>query len=218
MHAVAVPLYAKESWDFTYMVTNIYDYEIYNLTVKDYFGANLDVAFLSSTKGTYSQFTNKPGRQQRFIWTIESLAPFETVTLKLEVSTGLNPAKKQEFTQAGLKVLNSGATVKWTNATKRKGSAESGQVAVWAGVETSSTAGAIAGYVKNATTEEPLVDYVVDLHDLTGVLLTSVATDQNGFYSFSNLPPMDYIVICLGSSYTATVTIEKVTRVDFEFD
>ena len=97
------------------MVTNIY-----NLIVKDHFGADLNVAFLNSTKGTYTQYTNKPGRQQRFTWTIESLVPFETVTLKLEVSTGLNPAKKQEFIEAGLKVLNPGATVKYMHACKCK--------------------------------------------------------------------------------------------------
>lgn len=212
----AVPLRTKESWNFTILVTNIYDYEIYNLTVKDHFGANLDVAFLSSTKGTYTQYTNKPGRQQRFTWTIESLAPFETVTLKLEVSTGLNPAKKQQFTSAGLKILNSGATVKWVNASGRQGSAESGQISIWAGVSVSDTAGAIAGYVTSVG--EPLRGYVIELRDSTGTLVATTTTDKNGFYGFSSLAPTDYTVICLTQSYTATVKAEQVKRIDFEFD
>jgi len=215
---VAVSLHTEESWDFTYMVTNTYDYEIYNLTVKDHFGANLDVAFLSSTRGTYTQYTNKPGRQQRFTWIIENLAPFETVTLKLEVSTGLNPAKKQQFTSAGLKILNSGATVKWVNASGHQGSAESGQISIWAGVSVSDTTGAIAGYVTNAITEEPLRGYVVELQDSTGTLVATTTTDKNGFYAFSSLAPTDYTVICSTQSYTTTVTAEQVKRIDFELD
>lgn len=129
----ALPLHILENWNFTYMVTNIYDYEATDVVVKDHFGANLDVSFVSSTKGTYTQYTNKPGRQQRFEWNIDNLAPWETVTLKLKVSTGLNPAKKQEFTQAGLKILNSGATIKWINSTGHQESAETDQVSVWAG-------------------------------------------------------------------------------------
>lgn len=214
----AVPLRTKESWNFTFMVTNIYDYEIYDLTVKDHFGANLDVVFLSSTKGTYTQYTNKPGRQQRFTWTIESLAPFETVTLKLEVSTGLNPAKKQEFTGAGLEILNSGANVKWVNASGRQGSAESGQISIWAGVSVSDTTGAIAGYVTYVNTREPLRRYVVELRDSTGTLVATTTTDKNGFYDLSSLAPTDYTVICSTRSYPATVTAEQVKRIDFEFD
>jgi hypothetical protein len=117
------------------MVTNIYDYEISDVIVKDNFGANLDVSFVSSTKGTYTQYANKPSRQQRFEWNIGTLAPFETVTLKLKVTTSLNPAKKQEFTEAGLKILNSGATVKWRNNTGHQDSAETDQVSVWAGLK-----------------------------------------------------------------------------------
>ena len=214
----AVLLYTEESWNFTYVVTNVYDYEIYNLTVKDHFGANLDVAFISSTKGTYTQYTNKPGRQQRFTWTIESLAPLETVILKLEVSTGLNPAKKQEFTEAGLRVLNSGATVKWVNSSGHQGSDESGQVSIWAGVSVSDTTGAIAGYVTNAITGEPLRGYVIELRDSAGILVATTTTDKNGFYALSSLAPTDYTIICSTQSYTATVTAEQVKRIDFEFD
>jgi len=213
----AVPLYTSESWNFTIIVTNIYDYNMTNVTVKDYFGANLNVALIGLTKGTYKQFINKPTLQQRYEWNIGNLAPWETVTLKLKVSTGLNPANKQEFTKAGLKILNSGATVKWINSAGYQESAETGQVSIWAGVSVSSTTGAIAGYVRNATTGEPLQDYVVELRSLTGELLASVTTDKNGFYAFSGLEPTDYTVICQTISYTVTVVAEQVTRVDFEF-
>jgi murein DD-endopeptidase MepM/ murein hydrolase activator NlpD len=216
--AAAVQLYAKNSWNLTYTITNVYDYEIYDLTVKDHFGANLDVAFLSSTKGLYMQYTNKPGRQQRFTWSIETLAPSETVTLILEVSTGLNPAQKQEFTSAGLKVLNSGANVKWLDGSGHQGSAESGQISIWAGVSVSDATGAIAGYAKNAITGEPLRGYVIELRDSTGTLAATTTTDKNGFYAFSSLAPTDYTVICSTESYTATVTAEQVKRIDFEFD
>lgn len=211
----AIPLFTKAVWNFTYTMTNVQEYEIFNVIVKDHFGANANVAFISSTRGTYTQYSNKPGRQQRFEWTIGSLAPWETVTLKLKVSTGTNPAKKQEFTEAGLKVLNSGATVKWVNASGQQGSAESGQISIWAGVSVSDTTGAIAGYVTNAG--EPSRGYVIELRDSTGTLVATTPTDKRGFYSFSSLMPEDYVVACSGESTTVTVTAEQVTRIDFAF-
>ena len=214
----AVPLHSVESWDFTVLVTNIFDYDMTNVIVEDHFGANLEVEFADASKGTYLQYANKPGHQQKFKWQVGDLASLETVTLKLTVSTGIDRGGEQLFTTAGHKVLNSGATVKWTNSTGKKGSAESGQVEVWAGVDVSSTTGAIAGYVKNATTEVPLASWVIELRDMAGEFLTSVLTDENGFYSFSELEPTDYIVKCQTISHSATVVAEQVSKVYFELE
>lgn len=213
---VAVPLHTIEWWNITYLVTNINDYEISDVIVKDNFGANLNVTLISSTKGDYYQYTNKPGNQYRFKWEIGNMAPLETVSLKLNISTGLNPAGKQEFTEPGLKVLNSGATVKWKDNNGKKDSAETGQIFIWANVSVSDTMGAIAGYVTDATTGEPLSDYIIELKDLSENLLATFITGEKGFYCFSSLTPADYIVLCSGQSYTATVSAEKVTRIDFE--
>jgi hypothetical protein len=212
----AIPLYTKINWTLYYIMTNVHDFEIYNITVKDYFGANLDVTLVSLTKGTYLQSTNKARRQQRFEWSINELKPYETVVLKLQVSTGKNPAGNQEYTTAGLCILNSGATAKWFNATGKMDSATTSQISVWAGVTVSDTNGAIAGYVYNGRTGDPLSGCTVELRNADGTVIISVVTDKNGFYSFSMLTPGEYIVTSMGQSYTVTVTAEQVTEVDFK--
>jgi len=211
----AMPLFTQASWSFHYIMTNAHEYEIYDVTVKDYLGANLDVAFVSATKGEYLQSTNKPTLQQRFEWKIANLKPWETVVLNLQISTGKNPTQKQEFTSSGLKILNSGATAKWFNASGKMDSAVSGQVSVWAGISISNVAGAIAGYAKSGITGKPLSGRIVELHDSLGTLVASVFTDKYGFYSFSMLTPADYVVICTTESYPVTVTAEQVARADF---
>lgn len=108
-----VPVGTYQEWVVTIRIHNLNDYAMQGIQVTDNFGANLNVEFLSKTHGDYQQSTNKPGNQQRIVWSGFSLQPDEVATLLVKVSTGLNSAGKQEYTSPGEYELNSGATLKW---------------------------------------------------------------------------------------------------------
>jgi len=118
-----VPVGECVTWTFYFVVKNDFDYPMTDVEVTDRFGAQLDasdlyeVRFVYSTPGwSYVPSTNPAGTQDRFTWSIDSLSPGDRGILILDVSTGCNPAEKQEYTEPGDYVLNSGAVLKWRDA------------------------------------------------------------------------------------------------------
>ncbi|KFA88741.1 hypothetical protein Q664_39795 [Archangium violaceum Cb vi76] len=67
------------------------------------------------------------------------------------------------------------------------------------GSTSTTTEGAIAGYVVRANSSEPLSGVTVTINELAG---TQVATNGDGFFMFPGLPPGDYTVIATKAGYT----------------
>ena len=133
-----VPLFTEESWVFTYIVKNNYDYEMAAPSLKDNFGAELvhDPDTVIANLLTEWEFPISRGRSEkvRLSWDLPNLAPGEAYKLQVTMSTGKTPSKhaQQEYTSPGVKVLNSGATLKWFDDADAKQSMETGSISVTA--------------------------------------------------------------------------------------
>ncbi|UCD09058.1 MAG: PQQ-binding-like beta-propeller repeat protein [Dehalococcoidales bacterium] len=107
--------------DTTFVLTvtitnNDGEYPITDLTVKDRLGGDLEVV----DPGSFT-VSGPPGKNQKnktgkvfLTWEIESLAPGESISTTIIVSTDINPGGHQEYTSAGIHCLNSGVNVKGT--------------------------------------------------------------------------------------------------------
>lgn len=117
-------------WLFVISVTNTYSWTMTNVVVTDRLAAELEVDnVISIPTGTLEfngvvvnegdNFSPEKGNI-KITWDIGSLTAAETATLLLEISTDLNPGQgrtgpQQEYTSPDDYVLNSGATLKFTN-------------------------------------------------------------------------------------------------------
>jgi hypothetical protein len=178
-----VPLFTKESWVFTYIVKNNHDYEMAGPSLKDNFGAELiyDLDTLIANLLTEWEFTTQNGRSEKvsLYWNLPNLAPGEAYKLQVTMSTGKTPSKQaqQEYTSPGVKILNSGATLKWLNDANKKQSLETEPIYVTA-------VGQIYGYVRDQHSvgvEGVTIELYYD-----GELIETTQTDSSGQYNFAH--------------------------------
>lgn len=133
-----VPLFTEESWVFTCIVKNNYDYTMTGSSLKDNFGAELvyDPDTVIANLLTTWAFPESHGssKKLRLSWLLPNLEPGEAYKLQVTMSTGKTPSKhaQQEYTSPGVKVLNSGATLKWFDDADEKQSMETGSISVTA--------------------------------------------------------------------------------------
>ena len=178
-----VPLFTKESWVFTYIVKNNYGYAMANPTLKDNFGAELiyDPNTVIANLLTDPQFSTSTGKaaQIRLLWSLPSLQAGEAFMLQVTMSTGRTPSKlaQQEYTSPGVKVLNSGATLKWLDASGKQRSLETGTISVTAVDQ-------IYGHVTDQH-GVGVAEATVELY-YGGKLIMTVQTDSSGLYNFAD--------------------------------
>lgn len=106
----------ETQWKLIIEVTNTFTYTMTNVVIKDRFGAEIEIdePFPDSiTHGTVSYTTKGKSDKVFLTWEIGDLLSGETATLTLLVSTDINPAGHQEYTEPGICELNSGATLKF---------------------------------------------------------------------------------------------------------
>jgi len=133
-----VPLFTKESWVFTYIVKNNYDYVMTGSILKDNYGAELiqDEDTVIANLLTEWDFPITKGKmgKVRLSWMLPNLDPGEAFKFEVTMSTDFNAAKdpKQEYTSPGVKFLNSGATLKWYDDAEKKHSLEADPISVTA--------------------------------------------------------------------------------------
>ena len=115
-----VPLFRKIKWTVTYYVPNTSGDTMYDAVLKDRFGAELDQAdpgqYTASHGSVTFEYSTGEMKQLRITWDIGDLPDGTTATLSFDVVTKENPPGKQEYTSPGRKILNSGAVLKWEDA------------------------------------------------------------------------------------------------------
>ncbi len=177
-----VPLFTEESWVFTYIVKNNYGYAMADPVMKDNFGAELEydpnmvIANLLSTP----EFSESYGKSEqiRLVWTLPDLAIAEAFMLQVTMSTGTTSSNQaqQLYTTPGVKVLNSGAVLKWLDDLNVQQSLETETISVTA-------VGQIYGYVRDqdsAGVKGAIVELYYD-----GELVATAQTDSSGQYNFA---------------------------------
>lgn len=101
-------------WVFTITVTNLYDWTMEDVVVSDRFAAELEIDCVCCVSHGTLDLSMKGNSDKVFLtWTIGDLAPLETATLCMIISTDENPAGHQEYTSPGCYELNSGAVLKF---------------------------------------------------------------------------------------------------------
>ena len=121
-----VPLFRKIKWTVTYYVPNTSGDTMYDAVLKDRFGAELDQAYpgqYTASHGSVTfEYSTGEMEQLRITWDIGGLPDGTTATLSFDVVTKENPPGKQEYTSPGRKTLNSGAVLKWKDASGQQDS------------------------------------------------------------------------------------------------
>ncbi|MBW6519292.1 MAG: DUF11 domain-containing protein [ANME-2 cluster archaeon] len=221
-----VPVQQLIKWTVTFYVPNIAGYNMSNVQLVDRFGAELDHADWNiTTPGNYS-YTESQGTvdfvyakakqmpQLRVYWDIGELASGEQAILSFEVVTRLNPSGRQEYTSDGLKILNSGAVLKWRDEYSVQHSRSTASWYVMAG----EYYGAVVGVVSNSSTGMPIKGAVLQLNNTSAnpdEYVGSVETDQHGFYYFPDVTPGNYSVICMSEIKPVEVTGGNIEIVNF---
>ncbi|NIM91659.1 MAG: DUF11 domain-containing protein [Candidatus Aminicenantes bacterium] len=101
-------------WAIVMDVVNPFNYTMYEVVIKDRFGAEIEIDDeVSITHGDWWYETKGRSEKVFLTWDIVELPPGETARLIILVSTDENPAGKQEYTTPGIYELNSGATLKF---------------------------------------------------------------------------------------------------------
>lgn len=110
----AVPFGTDVSWTLTIFVRNDFGVTMTDVVVKDRLGGELEIVGTpTASKGTFT-IAYKGATNKAFIdWNVGTLAPDETATLTMIISTDVNPGGQQEYTTPGCYELNSGATIKY---------------------------------------------------------------------------------------------------------
>jgi hypothetical protein len=218
-----VPLFTKVKWNVTYYVPNNSGETMYYAVLIDRFGAELDhndhltsdpkdYSYSASQGSVMFWYSSGKMKQLRVTWSIGNIPDGTMATLSFEVVTKQNPAGKQEYTSPGLKILNSGAVLKWVNATGHQDSMSTPSCYVMAG----NTLGAIVGTVTECG--DPVSSARVELWTTDGipVLLEIDKTDKHGFYYFPKVYPSNYTVRYDLTNKSAEVTAGNITTVNFD--
>ncbi|GAI40816.1 unnamed protein product, partial [marine sediment metagenome] len=97
---------------------------MYDAVLKDRFGAELDQAdpgqYTASQGSVTFEYSTGEMKQLRITWDIGDLPDGTIATLSFDVVTKENPPGKQEYTSPGRKTLNSGAVLKWKDASSHQ--------------------------------------------------------------------------------------------------
>ncbi len=204
-----VPLNTVLTWRVVYVAANVFSTSITSVVLKDYFAASLAVDTSTITfsapagSGALTPvFSTTTGSQPqwRFTWNIGTLQPGQLATLSVQVHTTTNPKGIQEFTQPGLQILNSGATLKWIPPSLVMQSNSTLPVFVMAG----NTVGAIVGVV----TGQGVGVNGATLSLFSGTNLVNKASTGNlGFYHFDTVAPGTYTVSVTTATGTATASV-----------
>ena len=177
-----VPLFTEESWVFTYIVKNNYDYTMTDPVLKDNFGAELkyDPNTVIANLLSEPEFSESMGKSKQIslVWTLPDMAIGEAFMLQVTMSTGTTPSGQgqQLYTTPGVKVLNSGATLKWRDDLDAQHSLETEPIFVTA-------VGQIYGHLRDqdgAGVKGAIVELYYD-----GELVGTTQTDISGQYSFN---------------------------------
>jgi hypothetical protein len=91
-----------------------------DVTVKDRWGAEIDVVAAHPSMGTATLSTRGASEKEFLQWAVGDLGPGQTVNLVLLTMTDLNPAGHQEYTSPGEYDYNSGAVVKFLVGGKKQ--------------------------------------------------------------------------------------------------
>ena len=114
-----VPVFTKQDWVFRYIVKNNYEEDMADPSLKDNFGAELvydpDTIIANLYTDPVFTFANGKSQKVRLLWGLPDVDPGEAYALEVTMSTGMTPSKvpKQHYTRPGVKVLDSGSTLKW---------------------------------------------------------------------------------------------------------
>ncbi len=111
-------------WYVMITVTNLGDETMMDVYLKDRFGGEFAVAVVEGAPPT---ILTTHGKTAKVFLDFEfgDLAPGDSFSVILEVSTDINPGGRPEFTSCGCYEMNSGATVQWVG-----GSASTGPIIV----------------------------------------------------------------------------------------
>jgi hypothetical protein len=101
-----------------------------NVTVKDRFGAEIDITSAIPSVGTATLTTKGKSAKEFIEWNIGTLGPGGTANLVLKGNTDMNPAGKQEYTSPGVYEFNSGAVLKLRDSRGKQHSFETGGIYV----------------------------------------------------------------------------------------
>jgi hypothetical protein len=99
-------------WQFTISLYNDMPWAMEGLSIRDNFGAELELdeePYVS--QGEVDVKLKGKSQKVTLFWDVGDLAPGETAYLTVQVSTDLNPAGHQEYTSPGTYQLNSGAVL-----------------------------------------------------------------------------------------------------------
>ena len=104
-----------EKWYFTLLITvtnNDADNPITDVVVKDRLGGDLELSSFDASIGTVDISIKGKTEKVFLTWDVGDLVVGASATLDLVVSTDINPGGQQEYTEAGIHYLNSGANAK----------------------------------------------------------------------------------------------------------
>jgi hypothetical protein len=133
-HPGIMPLPMREEigWVMEISVKNTFPFTMQDVVVSDRLAAELKLDYyLPATADVVTKLQGK-SEKVSLTWNIGTLSPGSSASLKLYVSTDLNPSGKQEFTSPGCYELNSGSVVKFKDPlTGNQLSAHTGSVHVY---------------------------------------------------------------------------------------
>jgi hypothetical protein len=224
-----VPVGEVIKWTVTFYVPNPTDNTWTEVILRDRFGAEIDhfdshilgetdtsefenhttPADYGMVNFSYSKAKNMP--QFRVTWNISTLNPHSMVTLSFDVVTRINKGQLRnlnkgkdfnwEYTSCGLQTLNSGANLKWQEEGLQN-SMSTPPAYVYAWEEGCDEIGSVIGYFTDC--EEMPIDPPKEIwlgYASTDEKITSVMTDERGFYHFKGVEvlPGDAYFIGIGA-------------------
>ncbi|MHC4352643.1 MAG: hypothetical protein ACYS0H_07990 [Planctomycetota bacterium] len=129
-----LPMGEEIGWVMEIRVVNTFPFIMQDVVVKDNLAAELEVDGYSAETGEVELETKGKSKKVKLTWTVGTLFPGSRSSLRVYVSTDLNPAGKQEYTSPGCYELNSGSVVKFKDPlTGNQLSAHTGSVRVYVG-------------------------------------------------------------------------------------
>lgn len=129
-HSTTAIVGTETGWTLVITIANPFGYIMEDAVITDRFGAEIEIDSVVASVGTVTEKTKGKSDKVFLTWEIGDLAISGTATLTLEISTDLNPAGHQEYTELGEEELNSGATLKFKDDDETQLSAFTGSVTV----------------------------------------------------------------------------------------